>query len=159
MFRPLRRTFNRFMAEPASVRNAGWLIMGVTFAATIAGSIVVWLFDKRDFSTYGDALWYSLQTVTTVGYGDVTPESALGRVVGGIVMVVAIAFLTIVTAAITSAFWDASQRARREDERARLAADSEHLAAALAAIGTRLDRIEQALARDGRAPDKRDGNG
>ena len=36
------------------------------------GSLVIWLFDKRDYESYGDALWYSLQTVTTVGYGDVT---------------------------------------------------------------------------------------
>jgi voltage-gated potassium channel len=145
---PLRRSIERFMAEPASIRNAIWLIIGITFLTMVAGSVVVWLFDKQDYASYGDAIWFSLQTVTTVGYGDVTPTSSLGRTVGGIVMVTAIAFITIVTAAVTSTFFEASQRKRREAEQAQSATEAEQLAAALASITTRLDRIEQALARD-----------
>jgi voltage-gated potassium channel len=149
--RPIRVRIDRFMADPASIRNAAWLIIGVTLLAMFAGSLVIWLFDKRDYESYGDALWYSLQTVTTVGYGDVTPTTALGRVVGGVVMVVAIGFITIVTAAVTSLFVEAAHRKRREAERAQSATEGERLDAALAAITERLDRIEQSLARD--APD------
>ena len=145
---PLRRRIDRFAAEPASVKIAVQLIIGVTIAAMFVGSVVIWLFDKRDYASYGDALWFSLQTVTTVGYGDVTPESALGRVVGGIVMVVAIGFITIVTAAITSVFVEAAQRKRRDAADAQSATDSERLEAALAEIAERLDRLEQTLARD-----------
>jgi voltage-gated potassium channel len=150
--RPLVKRIERFKADPASVKNAAWLIMGVTVAATVVGSLVIWLFDKRDYADYGDALWYSLQTVTTVGYGDVTPTTTFGRFVGGVVMVIAIAFITMVTAAVTSVFVEAAQRRRRESERAQTASDSEQLAAALAAITERLDRIEEAVARDAAAP-------
>ena len=148
MWRPIRRRIDRFAAEPASVKNAAWLIIGVTLVAMFLGSLVIWLFDKRDYESYGDALWYSLQTVTTVGYGDVTPTSTLGRVVGGVVMVVAIGFITIVTAAVTSLFIEAAQRKHRETDRAKSASEGERLDASLAAITARLDRIEQALARD-----------
>jgi hypothetical protein len=53
------------------------------------------VFDARDFPDLGSALWYTLQTVTTVGYGDHVPTSAVGRVVGASVMVVAVALIAI----------------------------------------------------------------
>jgi voltage-gated potassium channel len=45
-----------------------------------------------------------LQTVTTVGYGDVTPTNLSGRLVGALVMLEGTAFIAIVTALITSTF-------------------------------------------------------
>ena len=49
-------------------------------------------------------MWWAIQTVTTVGYGDVTPRSVAGRLVAAIVMLEGIALVAIVTAAITSTF-------------------------------------------------------
>jgi voltage-gated potassium channel Kch len=49
-------------------------------------------------------MWWSLQTVTTVGYGDVTPGHFSGRLVGAVVMLEGTAFIAIITAAITSNF-------------------------------------------------------
>ena len=49
-------------------------------------------------------MWWAIQTVTTVGYGDVTPKAVAGRIVGTFVMLEGIAFLAIITAAITSTF-------------------------------------------------------
>ena len=49
-------------------------------------------------------LWWAVQTVTTVGYGDHTPVTVSGRLVAAFVMLVGIGFLTVVTAAITSTF-------------------------------------------------------
>ena len=45
----------------------------------LVGGVIVWVFDRRDFPDLGGALWYTLQTVTTVGYGDKVPTSGLGR--------------------------------------------------------------------------------
>jgi voltage-gated potassium channel len=147
--KPSRPVFGRsikdFLSEPASVRNAARVLIVANLAIVAAGSLVVRLFDSRDFPTYGEALWYVLQTVTTVGYGDVTPRSALGRVVGGIVMLCAIALITVLTAMITSTFVEASRRKAAGEAAAREASESERLDAALATIARRLDRIEAIL--------------
>lgn len=57
--------------------------------------------EKMEFS---DALWWSVVTLTTVGYGDISPLSAGGRLVGMAVMIVGIGFLGILTAGIASIF-------------------------------------------------------
>jgi voltage-gated potassium channel Kch len=49
-------------------------------------------------------MWWAVQTVTTVGYGDVTPKRITGRLVGGAVMLEGVAFIAILTAVITSTF-------------------------------------------------------
>ena len=55
-------------------------------------------------------MWWAIQTVTTVGYGDVTPRAVSGRLVATFVMLEGIAFPAIVTAAITSTFVARAQR-------------------------------------------------
>src|SRR5207245_7438020 len=50
------------------------------------------------------SFWWAIQTVTTVGYGDVVPHETAGKVVASILMVGGLAFLSIVTALITSSF-------------------------------------------------------
>ena len=47
---------------------------------------------------------FALETVTTVGYGDLTPKDPNGRLVAALIMLNGIAFLAIITAAITSTF-------------------------------------------------------
>lgn len=143
--RTLQRTIERFLDDPASIRNASWLIISATSVAVIAGAVIVRVFDHKEYPSFGRALWFTLQTVTTVGYGDVTPKDALGRVVGAFVMLIAIGFITVVTAAITSTFVEA---ARRKADQATEAADAEafdRTEEALTAIGARLDRIEETL--------------
>jgi voltage-gated potassium channel len=145
LLRTPRRVVDRFLNDPASIRNAALLIIGATVVAVLAGGLIVWLFDRTEYPTFGRALWFTLQTVTTVGYGDVTPSSLLGRVVGAVVMLTAIGFITIVTAAITSTFVEA---ARRKADRAAEAADTREFARleeTLAGLAGRLDRIEATL--------------
>jgi voltage-gated potassium channel len=65
-------------------------------------------------------MWWALQTVTTVGYGDVAPAHTGGRLVGALVMLEGTAFIAIVTAVITSTFVTRASRdfaaARTKDE-------------------------------------------
>jgi voltage-gated potassium channel len=49
-------------------------------------------------------MWWAVQTVTTVGYGDITPHHTEGRVIATIVMLSGIAFLAVITASITATF-------------------------------------------------------
>jgi voltage-gated potassium channel len=143
--RTLRRTVDRFQDDPASIRNAAWLIISATVAAVLAGALVVWLLDHTEYPSYGRALWFTLQTVTTVGYGDVTPTSAVGRIVGGIVMLTAIGFITIVTAAITSTFVEAARRRADRADDAAEAESADQTQVAIEAMATRLDAIEATL--------------
>jgi len=146
---PLRRSRRRFTDDPSSIGNAVRLLIVVTVTAVVAGSIVVWLFDRRDFPDFGAALWFTLQTITTVGYGDLTPTSEVGRIVAAIVMLTAIAFTTVITAAVTSSFVQAAQARRRAAEDAEAAREEsalERIEAQLAAVSARLESIEGRLA-------------
>jgi voltage-gated potassium channel len=143
--RRLQRTIDKFREDPASVRNAAWLIITATVVAVLAGALVVWLFAHGEYPNYGRALWFTLQTVTTVGYGDVTPTSPVGRIVGGVVMLIAIGFITIVTAAITSTFVEAARRRADEATDAAEAETAGQIQAAITSMGARLDAIEATL--------------
>ena len=113
---PLRRSIDRFTSDPASLRNAARLMIGATVVIVLLGGLVVWIFDSKEFPDYGSALWYTLQTVTTVGYGDKVPTGLVGRLTGSFVMIVSVALLAIVTALITSTFVEAAQRRRHAEE-------------------------------------------
>jgi voltage-gated potassium channel len=146
--RPIVRSRQRFGDDPASVRNAVRLIIVVTVAIVFVGSLAVWVFDHRDFPDYGTALWFVLQTVTTVGYGDVTPTSALGRTVAAAVMITAIGFLAVVTSAITSTFVEAAhRRSGTADEAVRQDRDDQ-IHGRFDELSQRLERIERHLGID-----------
>ena len=55
-----------------------------------------------NIKTVGDTLWWAITTLTTVGYGDRYPVTPTGRILGAIVMLIAVAFVGIVTASIAS---------------------------------------------------------
>ena len=96
--------------KPLTARRAAVIIGVYTALVTLAGGVIGWLADRKDFDSLGDGLWWALQTVTTVGYGDVVPSSGTGRVIGGFVMITGIAFLTVITAAVTATFIEAARR-------------------------------------------------
>ena len=74
-------------------------MIGLIFAFAAVMRVV----DSESFPTYGTALWWSVSTVTTVGYGDVVPKQPFGRLVAGALMVLGFAFLSLVTGTIASA--------------------------------------------------------
>ncbi|MEE8399276.1 MAG: ion channel [Desulfobacterales bacterium] len=66
------------------------------------GSGAFFYFEEK--VSFGDALWWSVVTMTTVGYGDISPQTTGGRIVGFSVMLMGIGFLGLLTATIASAF-------------------------------------------------------
>ena len=122
----------------------------VTVVLSVAAGVLVWLIDRRDFATLGDGMWWALQTLSTVGYGDVVPHTAWGRLVGSVVIVLGVTFLSFLTATITSYFVTANQEERAADVEALRGADVDDTQALLREVLQRLESIEQAL-RDGPA--------
>jgi voltage-gated potassium channel len=149
----VERRFEAFLRTPLSVRKAMAVIVSATFVSVFVGGFLITVVDAEEFPDFGTGLWWALQTVTTVGYGDVTPKNTIGRLVGAVIMVEAIAFVAIVTAAITSSF---VERARRERDAEAESISADRLTAQLADISARLERIERALERD-EAAGARDG--
>jgi voltage-gated potassium channel len=141
--RPLDRAIGKFGDDPTSARLAMLVIVIAVITTVVVGGVLMWLVDRREYPDLGVAFWYVLQTVTTVGYGDVTPSEPLGRAVGGVIMVLAFAFLAIVTASITSVFLESRQRGRREQQLTDEAEHRAHLEAQFEHLLDRLDAIER----------------
>ncbi|MGE5210563.1 MAG: potassium channel family protein [Acidobacteriota bacterium] len=142
--RPLIRSFHRFRENPSSIRYAAMAIIASIVTLVFVGALLIQVFSPNQFSDYWEALWFSLQTVTTVGYGDITPTSWVGRFVASIVMLVSIGLLTVIYAAVTSLFIRSYNREQDEIDRATTRDALARLEAALAAAHERLERIEQA---------------
>ena len=60
--------------------------------------------NSRQFETFGDALWWSIVTVATVGYGDKVPITPLGRIVGSVTIISGLILISLFTATISSVF-------------------------------------------------------
>jgi voltage-gated potassium channel len=133
------------LQDPASIRIAAFAIITATITAVVAGGILMRLLDHKEYPNLGRALWFTLQTVTTVGYGDDTPTRVAGRVIASVVMLTGIGFITIVTAAVTSAFVQASQQGAVKAANS-LEAQAANVETDLAAVDARLNQMEQTLA-------------
>ena len=59
---------------------------------------------KHGFKTYGDSVWWAIVTLTTVGYGDLVPETRVGRITAVLLMFVGVAMLGTVAASLASLF-------------------------------------------------------
>lgn len=63
-----------------------------------------------------DALWWSIVTVTTVGYGDISPATGIGRVMAIVLMIFGIGFISMLTGTITSFFANRATENKTEPE-------------------------------------------
>jgi voltage-gated potassium channel len=135
----LERRLDSAVARATTPRGAAMVIAATSTAITVAAGVLVTVVDHESYPSIGSGLWWAVQTVTTVGYGDHVPATAAGRLVAAVVMLLGIGFLTVITASITSTF---VSRSRREET----SPDAE-TAEQLRLLNARLERIEAALSR------------
>jgi len=138
---------SRFLRKPVSVTGAANFIVVVTILVVILGGILMRVLDHEEYSSVWRGMWFSLQTVTTVGFGDVTPQRVEGRIVAAFIMLEGVAFLSIVIAAITSIFVARAQRESAAGQALAADHDTSGLHARFDDLQARLDRLEQLLAK------------
>lgn len=71
----------------------------------------------NDFGSIPRAMWWSIATLTTVGYGDAYPHTPLGKILAGLTALTGIGLIAMPTGILAAAFSDALQRQREEHER------------------------------------------
>ncbi|TML14289.1 MAG: two pore domain potassium channel family protein [Actinobacteria bacterium] len=122
--------------------------LAATFVGlALIGGVIIRFVDHQNFPSVGLGIWWALQTVTTVGYGDVVPATTAGRTIGGLEMVLGIAFISFVTAGVTSSLVQRAARAESEADRVHREEIAERIVDQLAELGKRLDAVDSKLAR------------
>ena len=142
---PIERRLSRFLREPPSIRMAASVIVAATALVVVGGGILIRVLDHREYANVWVGMWWSIQTVTTVGYGDVTPKDVAGRFVAALVMLEGIAFLAIITAAITSTFVARAESERAQAEDADEVTQESQVEGRLDELADHLDRLESML--------------
>jgi voltage-gated potassium channel len=102
-----------------NLRRAVGLIVATATVLAVTAAVIVRIVDPA-IGTFGDALWWAVTTVTTVGYGDVVPESTSGRFVGAALMLVGLGLIPIITSVVVSILVSQRTREAREAELANL---------------------------------------
>jgi voltage-gated potassium channel len=122
-------------------------LAGMTIGLGVLAGFLVTIFDRKDFPTFGTGIWWAIVTLGTVGYGDVVPHTAWGRVIGSVVIVVGVTFIAFLTATVTSYFVAAEDEENRVATRDEIVGTIGELVEVLAGIESRLAAIEAKLDR------------
>ena len=150
------------MTKASGTRGAMWGLRGfhlrVVVAVTVVTSVIVmtssyalWLIERDHKGTnihnYGDALWWAMETITTVGYGDHHPTTVGGRWVAAALMVIGVALVGVITATVVTWFFselDVLREVREiEAEEEKAEATLADILEQLTALNARLERLEQ----------------
>jgi voltage-gated potassium channel Kch len=132
------RRLDKWIARATTPKAAAAVIAIAATAMTVGTGLLMTVVDHDNFPSLGGGLWWAVQTVTTVGYGDHVPESTGGQLLAALVMLVGIGFITVITAAITGTF--VARLARQPQAESGDPSDEQ-----LRRIDERLERIEAAL--------------
>ena len=146
----------RLFRVVVATRSARRLLERISRAAVVAAVMVLvcsyWAFTaerstNNEFASYGDALWWGVVTLTTVGYGDIVPKTVDGRLAGVVLMVTGVGLIGALAGSLASFL-------RVDRSGAGGAADSgtepvsrEQLAAEIASLRTQVTALDADLAR------------
>jgi voltage-gated potassium channel len=120
-------------------RDAAYLIGAFWAIAVVVFGVMERLIDPKTFHTVWLGMWWAIETVTTVGYGDIVPDQTAGKVIAAFLMLGGLSLLSVITAAITSGFVSRAETQRRAAEGDPVIQKLDQLAAELRAMKAELD--------------------
>ncbi len=123
--------------ERLTLPRAVATVISVAFVLVMIAGALARLVEPEVFTSIGLAYWWAVVTVTTVGYGDVVPESTIGRLVGTGLMLTGLGLIPTLTSVVVATLVGKRTRAQQEQ----LDQQAKDHAAALARIETHLARI------------------
>jgi len=113
-------------------RNTAFLLVGAA-SIILVGTYVMYAIESNvpntKIKTLGDSLWWVVETITTVGYGDIVPISDIGRTVALVFMFGGILIITTIMSVVSTGFY--KKRVSKEENQRRLE-EFEHLKKVLA---------------------------
>jgi voltage-gated potassium channel len=116
--------------------------------AVLAFGVVERLVDPKTFHSIWLGMWWAVETVTTVGYGDIVPDQTAGKLIAAFLMVGGLSLISVVTAAITSGFVSRAEAQRRAAGEDPVMQKLEEIAAELQGVKTELDHLRPATGTD-----------
>ncbi|MGE5379010.1 MAG: potassium channel family protein, partial [Bacteroidota bacterium] len=127
---------------------AAFITILLTILVLTVSSVLVLQFESNDpassIKTGGDALWYSIVTITTVGYGDFYPVTAAGRVAGMFIMFAGVGIIGALASLLSSLLVGGGSAPEEEETPAGTSAGNAEQE--LVALNQKLSRIEDELA-------------
>lgn len=116
--KPFVFVIRRFL-DRATLQAAILVIVTLATAFVLVAAALERLIEPQTFHSYPEACWWAVQTVSTVGYGDVTPTTAGGRIVASLVMIFGMALVPAVTSIVVAILIERHRpEAPRRDEAA-----------------------------------------
>ncbi len=115
----------------------------VAYVAALAALQAERYAEGASITSFGDAMWWALTTMTTVGYGDTYPVTTSGRVVGALLMITGVALLGVVTATLASYLVELVSDADEAEDERRETAEGDELRAEIAALRAQVDLLVQ----------------
>jgi voltage-gated potassium channel len=144
VFPPVRVIFSFRLVRSVFRRGHLGRFLVAASVLVLNGAVIVYLFERHapnsSIHTLGESLWWSVVTVTTVGYGDYTPVTAPGRVTACFIMSIGLLTLAVITAQVASSFVTQGPGKAQTGRQAEPAPE-----VTLAELGRRLARIEELI--------------
>jgi voltage-gated potassium channel len=101
----------RFLRD-LTLRRAIGGIMTIATLFTLASAALIRVAEPQTYKNYGEACWWAIQTVSTVGYGDNPPTTPEGRAIASLVMLFGIALVPAITSLVVAVFINQQVRQR-----------------------------------------------
>jgi voltage-gated potassium channel len=85
--------FRRFFLKVVQMNN--WILIFATLALVVSSSYFIYFLEPETFTSPFEGLWWTMTTVATVGYGDVSPTTVNGKIFAMLLYIVGIGLMTI----------------------------------------------------------------